>query len=238
MNNNLITKNIKEENKKTSIPIEKTFTADAIYFVNDKNYLQSNIHFYVPGIAMKRLDENKIVCKSFNQYFGNDMYSLVFQEIREFRSLGYAAYSRYLYDYLDRKPSYLYAFLGTQSDKTVEGIAAMRSLITDMPVKTEKFAGAKESLLAIYRSWYLGFREIPYQVYKWKAEGYAECPVKNTINKLETIDFNDVQSFYEKTMKGKPVIISLSGNMGKVNKKELSKFGTLKEVKISKIFCE
>jgi predicted Zn-dependent peptidase len=227
-----------DNNEKTLIPIEKPVDKDAVYYLHDKKSLQSNIHFYVPGIPMTGKDKNKILSKCFNQYFGNDMYSIVFQEIREARSLGYAAYSRYLYDYLDRKPSLLYAFLGTQSDKTIEGIGAMRSLITDIPKKEGKFETAKESLLALEKSNYVDFRALPIQVYKWRVEGYNEYPGAMVINEIENTDFDKVLDFYGKAIKNKPVIISLSGNMSKVNKKELGKFGELHQVKMKDIFCE
>jgi len=233
---------IKENGSKTytgkPIPVENNFSKNEVYYLHNKKFLQSNIHFYVPGVQMSGKDKNKILSRCFNQYFGGDMYSIVFQEIREFRSLGYAAYSRYLYDYMDRKPSYLYAYLGTQSDKTAEGIDAMRTLITDIPKKTDKYQTAKESLLALYQTYYLGFRDIPYQVYKWNTEGYKEDPTEEIINTIENTGFDDVLNFYTKTIQTKPVIISLSGNIQKVTKKELGKFGELHEIKMKDIFCE
>jgi predicted Zn-dependent peptidase len=238
-NNFIREENSSEENKeKTSIPIEKPVNKDAVYYLHDKKFLQSNIHFYVSGIQMTGKDKNKILSKCFNQYFGNGMNSIVFQEIREARSLGYAVSSKYMYDYLDRKPSYLHTFLGTQSDKTVEGMEAMRSLITDIPKKEDKFAITKESLLMLEKSNYLDFRALPNQVYKWRAEGYDEHPEKMIINEIENIDFDEVLDFYNRTIKNKPVIISLSGNMDKVNKKELGKFGELHQVKAKDVFCE
>ena len=151
---------------------------------------------------------------------------------------GYAAYSRYMYDYLDRKPSFLYAFLGTQSDKTIEGIDAMRSLITDIPQKTDKFATAKESLLTLKQSNYVDFRTMPHVVYTWRAEGYDESPNIMIINEIEKINFDEVLVFYDQTIKNKPMTISFSGNMKKINKKELGKFGELRQVKMKDIFCE
>jgi hypothetical protein len=47
-----------------------------------------------------------------------------------------------------------------------------------------------------------------------------------------------VLGFYDKAIKNKPVVISFSGNMGKVNKKELGKFGELHQVKMKDVFCE
>jgi hypothetical protein len=139
---------------------------------------------------------------------------------------------------LDRKPSNLYASLGTQCDKTIEGIDAMTALITNMPQKEDKFATAKESLLTIEKSNYFNFREIPAVVYKWKAEGYTESPTPQVIETIESISFDEVLDFYHKTIQNKPVIISLSGNMKKISKFELSKFGIVRQVKEKEIFGE
>ncbi|MDL2239913.1 insulinase family protein, partial [Bacteroidales bacterium OttesenSCG-928-L14] len=204
---------LKENPTAKAIPIEKNFNNDAVYYVHGKKFLQSNIHFFVPGMELHGKDKNKILSKCFNQYFGGDMYSIVFQEIRELRSLGYAAYSRYLYDYLERKPSYLYAYLGTQSDKTIEGIDAMRSLIVDLPQKEDKYNTAKESLITAERSSYIGFRELPYQVYKWQMEKYNEDPRGESLKYIENVQFEDIINFHNKAIKNKPVIVSLSGNI-------------------------
>ena len=91
----------------------------------------------------------------------SQVYSIVFQEIREFRSLGYTAYGYYTYDVLNRKPGYLFTFLGTQSDKTNEGIDVLRGLITDMPERMEKFNASKDALIMSRASEYVGFRNIP-----------------------------------------------------------------------------
>ncbi|MDR2083417.1 MAG: insulinase family protein [Bacteroidales bacterium] len=241
---NILKKNnfIREEGYKKypgeSIPIEKNVTEDAVYYVHGKKFLQSNIHFFVPGLQMNTQDRNKILSKCFNQYFGGDMYSIVFQEIREFRSLGYSAYSRYLYDIMNRKPSYLYGYLGTQSDKTIEGIDAMHSLIVDIPKKEDKYNTAKESLLAVERSNYIDFRTLPYQVYLWRLEKYDEDPRAEMIKVIESVEFNDVLDFYDEAIKNKPVIISLSGNSKRFKKNDLSKFGKVNKVKMSDIFCE
>ena len=97
---------------------------------------------------------------------------------------------------------------------------------------------AKESLLTLERSDYVGFRELPYQVYRWRAEGYEKSPKEDIIKTFENTDFEEVIGFYNKIIKDKPVIITFSGNMKKVNKKELSKFGKVNQVKLSQVFGE
>jgi hypothetical protein len=88
------------------------------------------------------------------------------------------------------------------------------------------------------KSNYITFRALPNQVYRWRAEGYDEHPGAMIINEIENIGFDEVLGFYDKAIKNKPVVISFSGNMSKVNKKELGKFGELHQVKMKDVFCE
>jgi len=111
-------------------------------------------------------------------------------------------------------------------------------LITDMPQKADKFNVAKESLLTFEKSNYVGFRELPFQIYRWRAEGYETSPKEEIIRTIENTDFEEVIDFYNRMINNKPVIITFSGNMKKVNKKELSKFGKVNQVKLSQVFGE
>ena len=138
---------------KEKVYVERKFTEPQVFMASNKKFRQSNIYFHVPGEKLNAKDE--AMASLFSKYFGTDMYSIVFQEIREFRSLGYTAYSYYSYDYLERKPGQLFGFLGTQSDKTLDGMTAFKDLIVNMPVRMEKFNASKEALLKSRASEYI-----------------------------------------------------------------------------------
>ena len=90
--------------------VENKFTEPQVFIAHNKKFRQSNIYFHIPSEKLSREDE--ALSALFSKYFGTDMYSIVFQEIREFRSLGYTAYSYFSYDNLERKPGHLFGFLG------------------------------------------------------------------------------------------------------------------------------
>ena len=48
----------------------------------------------------------------------------------------------------------------------------------------------------------------------------------------------DVISFYDRNIKDRPVIIMMSGNLNKINKKELAKFGNVTKLKYKQIIKE
>ena len=165
------------------------------------------------------------------------MYSIVFQEIREFRSLGYTAYANYDYDWLERKPGYLYGFLGTQGDKTFDGIDAFSGLIKDMPERIEKFNASKEALLKSRASGYITFRNKPATVRNWEKRGYDHDPRAEVTEIIRKADYKDVAGFYNRMIKDRPVIIMLSGPKS-VKAKDLAKYGKVTKLKYKQIIKE
>lgn len=218
------------------VRMEKKYDAPRVFLASNKKFRQSNIYFYVTGEKLNAKD--KAMSALFSKYFGTDMYSIVFQEIREFRSLGYTAYANYMYDYLDRKPGNLFGFLGTQSDKTLDGMNAFKDLIVDMPVRMEKFNASKEALLKSRASDYIGFRSMPLYVQNWMKQGYDHDPRAESTNIIRNASFEDVQSFYNRMIKDRPVVIMMSGNEKKIDKKELGKFGAVTKLKYKQIVKE
>ena len=218
------------------IRVEKKYAEPKVFIASNKKFRQSNIYFHVPGEKLSKQDE--ALSSVFSKYFGTDMYSIVFQEIREFRSLGYTAYSYYTYDYLQRKPGNLYGFLGTQSDKTLDGMTAFKDLIVNMPVRMEKFNASKEALLKARASDYVGFRSMPSYVQTWMKQGYDHDPRGEVTEIIRNTSFDDVQGFYNRMIKDRPVVIMMSGNEKKIDKKELGKFGEVTRLKYKQIVKE
>ena len=216
--------------------VENKFTEPRIFFAPNKSFRQSNIWFYVPGEKLSLQDE--AMAGMFSKYFGTDMYSIVFQEIREFRSLGYTAYASYLFDDLERKPGYLRGFLGTQGDKTIDGITAMTDLITNMPERVEKFNASKEALLKSRASTYYTFRSKPSMVRYWVRKGYDHDPRAEVTELVRKAEFEDVMSFYNRMVKNRPVVIMMSGSPKSVDTKELAKFGKVTKLKYKQIIKE
>lgn len=227
---------IKEDARmaKKSYKKEQQYTDNQVFIASNSKFRQSNIYMYVPSRNVN--EESKALAQVFNKYFGTDMYSIVFQEIREFRSLGYTAYGYFTYDYLNRKPGYLFTYLGTQSDKTNEGIDVMHGLITDMPKRIEKFNASKDALIMSRSSNYVTFRNMPRTVATWVEQGYSHDPRNEMTEIIYKTEYQDVAAFYEKYIKNQPIIIMMSGNSKKFDVKALEKYGTVKKLKGKNIF--
>ena len=84
-----------------------------------KSCTGSQIHVLIPGSNMA-LDER--LTRELLINISEGMSALVFQEIREFRSLAYSAYGVYQVPwYLDGE-GYFRGYMGTQTDKTVDAM--------------------------------------------------------------------------------------------------------------------
>ena len=194
-----------------------------LFVLDNSKFIQSNIYFYIPS---KTVDaENKARAAMFNEYYNGGMNGVIFQNIRELRSLGYSAYGYFSYDNLNRRNAYTVGFLGTQSDKTIDGITAMSELLKTFQLKQEKFETAKTSLVKQYEADYVSFRDLPEKVYFWNLEGYDEDP-RSTITSM-TVRFksNNIEDFFNEYIGDRPMVITIAGNMNRIKKKQLSKFG-------------
>ncbi len=123
--------------------IEKE-TGGNVYFV-DYDMVQSEMMFLAKGEPFKA--ENMAASTLFNTYFGSGLSSIVFQEIRESKSLAYSAWSNYSTARKKDDANYVMAYIGTQANKMPQAVDAMMDLMNDMPEAEEQFNAAKEATL-------------------------------------------------------------------------------------------
>ena len=89
------------------------------------------------------------------------MKSVCFQEIREFRSLGYSIFTSFVVDKTQTNLPTLLAYLGSQCDKTNEGVEVMTDLITSLPDREAKFKQTRDYMVSTRNAKCIGFRDIP-----------------------------------------------------------------------------
>lgn len=221
-------KSAEKDSKKNKVRPVKNYQEPEIFVLHNSKFIQSNIYFYIPS---KTVDaENKVRAKLFNEYYNGGMNGVIFQNIRELRSLGYSAFGYFSYDILNRRNAYTMGFLGTQSDKTIDGITAMSDLLKTFHLKQEKFETAKLSLVKQYEAEYIGFRDIPQQVYLWSLEGYESDPRSTFTTTTLNLKSNNIADFFNNYIGNRPMVITIAGNMNRIKKKQLAKFGKITEL--------
>lgn len=82
----------------------------------------------------------------YNDYFGGSMNAIVFQEMREARSLAYSAYATLAEPSRLNDDYFYYTQIATQNDKLMDAIGAFNDIINNMPESQGAFDLAKESI--------------------------------------------------------------------------------------------
>ena len=206
-----------------------------VFYVHNKKFGQSTLQIYLPSIEVAESD--KAVCEVFNEYYGaGGMNSLIFQEIREFRSLGYTTYGIFHSDPRHINGGRLMTYLGTQSDKTLDGLLALDSLMTTIPIRSDKFQIARDYMVLKRNGSYTNFRSMPESVYGWRhVMGYKEDPRAAVTDKIPSVTETDMQKFIEKYISNRPKTYVISGNTKRFKVKELEKYGKVNKLKQSDI---
>lgn len=192
-----------------------------VVYVSNKKFLQSDISFLVPTTDFDIKDQ--AVSYLFDEYFGGGMNSVVFQEIREFRSLGYSTYGYFNWDIKNLNPAYMNCYLGTQCDKTRDGVEAMRDLLVALPQRPDKLAPAIEHQVVARNSAYTTFRSLPGTVrFCMEERGWTYDRSSEITQQIGSLTMDDLQRFHDKYLKGRPVQVLISGNAKKFKVKEIA----------------
>lgn len=209
------------------------YTEPVVYIYNCPKTRQNIIATYTPLAPCPTVDE-RLRLNLWSRYFGNGMSSVMFQEIREMRSLAYGAYGYAMKPSLMLMPNYstaYVAYMSTQADKTNEALHLLDSLFTDMPLREKNVEACKLDLLNSINNSYPTFRNIGSTILFDKRMGYTANPEEETVKKIHGYTKDDINDFFTTQVKGKPRITIVVGNKKTMDMKELAKYGRIVELK-------
>ncbi|MUU77171.1 M16 family metallopeptidase [Winogradskyella endarachnes] len=208
-------------------------TGGNVYFV-DYDMVQSEILLLAKGEEFSA--EKMAASQLFNTYFGSGLSSIVFQEIRESKSLAYSAFSSYRMASEQGKPDYTMAYVGTQANKLEQAVNAMMELMTNMPEAEDQFNQAKEATLKK-----IAAKRITKSNIFWTYEGLKKRGIDNDnreeiYNTIKNMTMDDLKSFFNNNIKGENYNVMVIGNKKDMDFDALSKLGTIKELDIDYLF--
>ena len=208
-----------------------------VFFLNKADVSQSIVYAYIKGNAVND-PEARCASKLFSGYFGGDMSSLMFQEIREFRSYAYRVNGRYhLPSMLSKyEPGYFQAMFSTQSDKTVDALTIFHNLIRQMPEKPERIPAIRQNIRNEVNNAFPPLRDISERLARMQKEGFDKDPNRMLLEYIDRMDMKDVMNFYREQIAGAPVIYAIVGNAKQIDLKQLAAFGKIVKVKINDIY--
>ncbi len=181
-----------------------------LYFLEDNNAIQSYIRYDIPSRAMGEIGRTYI--KPFNEYFGLGMNSLIFREIREYRSLAYSAWGYFSVPYLFSAHSKMKIALSTQADKTNYAIEIVDSLLSLKSINEKSFGSLRTSVLNSFNSYIPSFRKKSYLVQHWTMQGYNSDPRDEYYSKYLKLTIKDINNFYQSNVSGRRTIMSIVGD--------------------------
>jgi predicted Zn-dependent peptidase len=74
------------------------------------------------------------------------------------------------------------------------------------------------------------------QIEKWKELGFDQDPRLEFGEAYENLTFEDITTFYQKYLKGKPITISIVGDKKQIDLKALEQFGKVIQLKKKDIY--
>ena len=179
---------------------------------------------------------NEPMRKLYNEYFGSSMNAIVFQEMRESRSLAYSANAYYSFpSYLDL-PYYYTATIATQNDKMGDAITAFNEIINDMPESQEAFNLAKESLDARLRTERIIKDDIAWAYINAQDMGENHDTRREVFETLPTLTLDDIVKFQKDNVKGRTYYYCVLGDIEDLDMDVLKKLGKVVVLTPEQIF--
>ena len=195
------------------------------------------IHEYLGQSKKEVFDPKKIALNMvFNTYFGRGLSSIVFQEIRESKSLAYSAWSKYSLASKKNKPNYLNAYIGTQANKLPEALNAMKELLNEMPLNEAQFETAKTSVLKKLAASRITKTGIFKEYERLKKLGIEKDNRKEIYDLVQNITLKDLNEFFQDSVKNSQFDLLIVANKKDIDFKVLEQFGKVKELTAQYLF--
>ena len=208
-----------------------------IYLMEMKELTQSVIYAYMYVDPLSDQREFHLA-RLFNSYFGGDMSSLMFQEIREFRSYAYQVSARLKHPPLNHveQPASFVMRLATQADKTADAMEVLESLVRDMPQRPERVESVKRTIRNWVNNEYPSSRSLSLKIAKFLHEGYQSDPNKDYVEMIGPIRMEEIMDFYERHIQNGQLVYAIVGNSKQMDLNRLARFGEIIKVKKNDIY--
>lgn len=172
----------------------------------------------------------------YNEYFGGGMNSIVFQEMRETRSLAYSAWAwlnqpRYL-----KYPYTIYTQIATQNDKMMDAIRTFNEIMNQMPESETAFKLAKDGLINRLRTDRIIKMDIIWSYIHAQDLGMDKDSRIKLYNDVQKMTLKDVVEFQKQWVKGRNYVYCILGDKKELDMEKLKEVGPVEELTQEQIF--
>ena len=219
------------------VPAKKIYpepaTEGKVFFTN-YDMVQTEMSKVAKGQPVNLKNFGKI--NVFNEYFGRGLSSIVFQEIRESKSLAYSAYVSYANNSELNRPDYVTTYIGTQANKLPQAVSAMDELMANLPQVPAQFENARNAALKQIASGRINRTNIFYNQLNLKKLGIDYDLRKDIYSEIEKLTLADVTNFYNAEVKPLKYNTAIIGKKENLDMNAMSRMGTFQEVSLEEIF--
>ena len=161
----------------------------------------------------------------YNEYFGGSMNSIVFQEMRESRSLAYTAWAAMNEPGRANEPYVYSTMIATQNDKLGDAIQAFDLIINEMPESEPAFALAKDGTDARIRTSRTIKDGIAWSYLNALDHGVNYDTNRDLFNLLQTATLDDIVKFQKENVKGNTYNYAILGRIEDLDMDMLNSLG-------------
>ena len=172
----------------------------------------------------------------FNTYFGDNMSSIVFQELRESRGLAYSASAWYQTPRHKGQTNSFVTFIISQNDKLGDCIDVFNSIIEQMPVSETAFPLAKEALLKRLATERTIKQSVLNSFFKARRLGLDHDINADIYEQVKNMTLDDVVDFQQKNVRGRKYKYMILGDEKELDMERIEKIGTIHRVTTEEIF--
>ncbi|RMZ58850.1 insulinase family protein [Chryseobacterium nematophagum] len=208
-------------------------TKGNVYFTN-YDMVQMEMSKIGRGYEVDTTNFGKI--NVFNEYFGRGLSSIVFQEIRESKSLAYLAYVSYAANSELGHHDYITTYIGTQPDKLQIAVDTLDSLMSNLPEVLSQFENAKNSALKQIASTRVTRNNIFFNTLRLKKLGVIHDFRKDIYGQIQNLKFEDLKNFYQTEIMPLHYNTAIIGKKDNLNMDAVNQMGNFKEVSLEDIF--
>ncbi|MEI7485818.1 MAG: insulinase family protein [Chryseobacterium sp.] len=208
-------------------------TKGNVYFMN-YDMVQMEMSKIGRGNEVNTANFGKI--NVFNEYFGRGLSSIVFQEIRESKSLAYSAYVSYAANSESGHPDYITTYIGTQPDKFQIAVDTMSELMSELPEVPIQFENARNAALKQIASTRITRTTIFFNTLRLKKIGISHDFRKDIYQQIQNLKFDDVKQFYQTEIKPVHFNTAIIGKRENLNMEAVNQMGEFKELTLKDIF--
>jgi predicted Zn-dependent peptidase len=203
-----------------------------IFFL-DFDSVQSKVTVYGPDTAVN--NDELAEYDLYGEMMGGSA-GLVFQEIREARSLAYSAGGGYRAGSEVGDQNFQWGVVACQADKTVVATELLVDMLHNLPDQPARWKRSQESAIQRQISSRITFRSIPGAIEAWRRQGWEGDPRPELVGAVQSRSFDDIKQFAGR-FREMPFSIVVLGNSKNIDLKALEAIAPVTEVQLEDLLA-